>query len=755
MSYRRRNQRKKSTLKKVLIIAALATAGIFTISALAFAVVAYKITSELPDLEEAATKIELAQTTKVYAANKKVIATLHSEENREVVPLERISPYLRKAVIAIEDERFYQHQGVDFEAIARAFVVDISTGETREGGSTITQQYVKNMFTTREKTIQRKIKEAILAYQIESIYSKNKILEKYLNTIYFGHGCYGAETASRVFFGKPAANLTLPEAALLAGIIRVPSRYSPYDHPKIAKERRDLVLAKMRELGYISRKQEKEAKKAPIKVRPLKAPSTFAPYFVEYVKQILIKKYGANRVFKGGLRIYTTLDPKLQKYAEKAVSQTLNRKNDPSASLVAIEVSTGKIKAMVGGKNFTTEKFNLAVQGLRQPGSSFKTFVLATGIENGFSPSKTYQSSPTTIRLPGGQVWRVRNATEGHGGGLMTIRQATVHSVNAVYARFMMDVGPKKVVEVAKKMGITAPLDPYPAIALGGLRYGVSALEMASAYSTLARGGEHIPPIAITKITTSDGKIIEENKPKPKPAISSVTAYLVTDILQDVIRHGTGHRANFGFPAAGKTGTTQNYHDAWFVGYTPYYSCAVWVGYRNKQMSLRNIHGFARVAGGTLPAIIWRRFMEKAHRNLAYKNFPRPRKGIVEVKICVESGLRATEYCPKTSWGLFLRGKAPSQYCQIHKGVTVPNVVGRTSRQATSILQAAGFKVNPVLQYHPEVASGIVFSQSPAGGTKVKPESTITIYVSKGKAPSPPSPPPPPPSPPPPEETTP
>lgn len=741
MSYRRRNQRKKATIKKVIIITALATAGIFAVCALAFAVVAYKITSELPDLEEAATKMELAQTTKIYAANGKVIAVLHSEENREVVPLEKISPYLRKAVIAIEDERFYQHQGVDFEAIARALVVDISTGETREGGSTITQQYVKNMFTTREKTIQRKIKEAILAYQIESMYSKNKILEKYLNTIYFGHGCYGAETTSRVFFGKPASELALSEAALLAGVIRVPSKYSPYDNPKVAKQRRDLVLAKMRELGFISKKEEEVAKKSPVKVRPLKAPSTFAPYFVEYVKQSLIKKYGANRVFKGGLRVYTTLDPKLQQYAEKAVREILNRKNDPSASLVAIEVSTGKIKAMVGGRNFTNEKFNLAVQGLRQPGSSFKTFVLTTGIENGFSPSQTYQSSPTTIRLPGGQVWRVRNATEGHGGGLMTIRQATVHSVNAVYARFMMDVGPKKVVEVAKKMGITAPLDPYPAIALGGLRYGVSALEMASAYSTLARGGEYIPPTAITKITTSDGLIVEENKPKYKPAISPTTAYLVTDILEDVIHHGTGHRASFGFPAAGKTGTTQNYHDAWFVGYTPYYSCAVWVGYRNKQMSLRNIHGFARVAGGTLPAIIWRRFMEKAHQKLAYKSFPRPKKGVVEVKICVESGLRATEYCPKTSWGIFLKGKSPRKYCEIHKGLVVPNVVGNTSRKATSILQAAGFKVNPVLQYHPEVKSGIVFSQAPAGGSKVKPESTITIYISKGKPPPPPPPP--------------
>lgn len=750
MSYRRRNQRKKSNFKKVLIIVSLATVGIFAFSTLAFAVVAYKITSELPDLEEAATKTQLAQTTKVFAANGKLIAKLHSEENREVVPLEKISPYLRKAVIAIEDERFYQHQGIDPEAILRALVVDISYGQIREGGSTITQQYVKNMFTTREKTIQRKIKEAILAYQIENIYSKNKILEKYLNTIYYGHGCYGAETAAWVYFGKHASELTLSEAALLAGVIRAPLKYSPHFNPKLAKERRDLVLTKMRSLGYISEKEEEAAKKTPIKVLPLKSPSTFAPYFVEYVKQLLIKKYGANQVFKGGLRIYTTLDPRLQTYAEEAVKNTLDRPNDPSASLVAIETSTGRIKAMVGGKNFNKEKFNLAVQGLRQPGSSFKPFVLATGIENGFSPSKVYPSSPTVIKLPG-KDWYVRNATEGRGGGQMTLRQATIHSVNAVYARFMMDVGPKKVVEIAKKMGITAPLDPYPAITLGGLRYGVSALEMASAYSTLARGGDYIQPTAILKITTSDGKIIENNKPIRKPAISALTAYLVTDILKDAILYGTGRRANFGFPAAGKTGTTQNYHDAWFVGYTPYYSCAVWIGYRNRQMSLRNIHGFGRVAGGTLPAIIWRRFMEKAHRGLAYKDFPRPKKGVVEVKICVESGLRATEYCPKTTWGIFIRGKSPVKFCDIHKGIPVPNVIGKKSRQATSILQSAGFKVNPVLEYHPAVAAGLVFSQSPAAGTKAKAESIITIYVSKGKPPAPPPPPPSPPS----EETTP
>jgi penicillin-binding protein 1A len=735
---RRRRSSRKSLWKKWLIITLIAFTFFFLFSMLsAFALVASAV-KDLPDLEKAAQKVQLAQTTKIFSSDGKLIATLHAEENREIVPLNKISPYLRNAVVAIEDERFYKHRGVDYEAIARALIVDITSGETREGGSTITQQYVKNMFTTRERSLRRKIKEAVLAYQIESMYSKDKILEKYLNTIYFGHGCYGAETASLVFFGKHAKDLSLSESALLAGVIRSPSRYSPYDNPELAKARRNLVLSKMAKLGYITPEEAEKAKKEKIKVKKIVPPKTFAPYFVEFVKQKLIDKYGANRVFRGGLRVYTTLDIKAQLAAEKAISETLDRKGDPSAALVAIEPSTGYIKAMVGGRDFNTQKFNLAAQGKRQPGSAFKVFVLTTGIEEGISPSKTYQSSPVTIKLPG-KDWRVRNATEGKGGGPMTIRQATIHSVNAVFARFIMDVGPEKVVQTAKKMGITTKLNPNPAIALGGLSIGVSPLEMASAYATLANGGKYCAPKAILKVTDSTGRIIEETKVKPKPVISSITAYLVTDILKDVIRYGTGRRANIGRPAAGKTGTTQEYRDAWFVGYTPHLSCAVWVGYPQGQIPLRNIHGFYRVAGGTIPAIIWKKFMKEALKDYPKKDFPTPTKGLVKVRICTESGLRATPFCPHTKLGVFPKGKAPWKNCNLHKGVTVPNVVGKSASSAAAILQDRGFNVITVLRHHSTVPKGQVYAQDPIGGKIVRENSQVTIIVSDGPEPPPPS----------------
>lgn len=753
---KRRNKRKRNKVWKKRLLIALAIAGVlFFLSILtAFAYIA-KVVKDLPDLEKAAQKVQLAQTTKIYAYNGTLIASLHAEENREVVKYSQISPDLRNAVIAIEDERFYDHQGVDLKAIIRALVVDITTGKKLEGGSTITQQYVKNIFLSDEKTFRRKIKEAILAYEIESLYTKEKILEKYLNTVYFGHGCYGVETASKVFFGKSAKKLRLEEAALLAGVIRAPQRYSPYDYPKKALERRNLVLNKMLELKYITAEEGKKAKKRPLKVKPIRPPKTKAPYFVEYVKQILINKYGANKVFKGGLRVKTTLDLEMQAQAEEAIHSTLDRKDDPSGALVAIEPKTGYIRAMVGGRDFEKQKFNLAAQGKRQPGSAFKVFVLVTAIEKGVSPSKTYLSSPLTIKLPG-QDWVVRNSTR-YGGGYMTIRQGTIHSVNALYARLIMDIGAENVVKTAKKMGITTPLQPNPAIALGGLRIGVSPLEMASAFGTLANNGEHAKPTAIIKITDANGKVIENNKPQLKPVISSVTAYLVNDILKDVIRYGTGWRANIYRPAAGKTGTTQVYRDAWFVGYTPQLSCAVWVGYPEGQISMYNIHGFSRVFGGTLPAIIWAKFMRAALADFPAEDFEAPKEGVVRVTICTESGLRATSYCPSTKLGIFPSGKSPTSYCKIHQGVRVPNVVGKSAQTAVKMLESEGLAVTQVLKYSSKVPLGVVISQDPSAGKAVKAGSKVTIVVSNGPEPKPAPPAPPPEEPtetPPSEETT-
>lgn len=713
----------------------------FAAAGSAAAVYIYNITSELPRLEKEAV-LPPAQTTRIYAADGSLIASLHAEENRLVVKLDDIAPVMQKAVIAIEDERFYEHKGVDPIAILRSLIVDIRTGSPSQGASTITQQYVKNIYLSPEKTIERKIKEAILAYEAEKKYSKNTILEKYLNTVYFGHGCYGVETASQLYFGKKAKDLTLPEAALLAGIIQRPASYSPYNHPEEAIARRNLVLKKMLEQGYITREQYEEAVKAPLEVKEPPEENYFmAPYFVEYVKDFLIDRYGVDRVFKGGLRVYTTLVPEYQKAAEKAVFDTLDRENDPDAALVSIDVETGHILAMVGGRDFKKEKFNLATQGKRQPGSSFKVFVLTAALENGFSPYETYESSPVNIDLPSGP-WKVRNA-EGGGRGPITIREATIRSVNAVYARLIMDVGPEKVVDVAHRLGITSELKPYPSIALGSEP--VSPLEMASAYSSLARGGRRIDPIAVTRVTDPEGNIIDEFKPRSTQAVDEWIAYTVNDILKDVVRRGTGWRARIAWPAAGKTGTAQEYRDAWFVGYTPFISTAVWVGYKEAQISMRNIHGFARVYGGTLPAIIWKKYMEVAMEGKPKDDFPRPdlNENLITVEICVDSGLRATPFCENTRKQIFLKGKAPVEFCDIHRGIELPDLTKMKAADAINYLESKKINYTVVNEYSDTVPEGFVIRHEPGKGTPVPEGGSVRLYVSLGPETSPEPPPPP------------
>lgn len=733
MSRARRRRIVRKRRGRFLRIISLGVFFAFLTFFLAAAGILASCAKDLPRLESQ-TAPEAAQTSKMYATDGSLIASLYAEQNRVIVPLSEIPKSIQDAVIAIEDQRFYKHKGVDFEAIARAVIINLKRGKIVEGASTITQQYVKNTFITPEKTLRRKIKEAVLAYQVEKKYSKKIILEKYLNTIYFGHGCYGIETTAETFFGKKARDLNLPECALLAGLIKSPGYYSPYTNPDKAKARRDLVLKRMAVLGFITAEEAATAQAIPIQVQEIKEKPIRAPYFVEYVKQILIDKYGANAVFKGGLRIFTTLDVKMQAHAEEAVWSTLDRPEDPSASIVAIDPKTGYIKVIVGGRDFNTQKFNLAVQGRRQAGSSFKTFVLVTAIEDGVSPNKVYQSTPLTIRLPG-KDWRVRNATEGSGGPPMTLREGTIKSVNAVFARLIMEIGPQNVVNIAKKMGITSPLNPYPAIALGGLKIGVSPLEMASAYGTLANHGVHCKPLSILKITDSKGKLLEENKVDEKMAINPTTAYVVTDILQDVIRYGTGRRANIGRPAAGKTGTAQNYRDAWFIGYTPDLVASVWVGYPQGQIEMKNIHGI-RVVGGSFPAQIWAKFMYKALEDTPPSRFPAPESEVIRVRVCKDSGLLASIYCPNVVTRTFVKGTEPTKLCNIHTAptaVTVPNVVGLTAEEAKTILTELGFKVNQVNEVYPGVPKGEVFNQEPKEGTEAEPESMVTISVSAGE----------------------
>lgn len=733
MAYRKRRNRRAKNLKKRLIVISLSF--IILIPLAVFAVSAIVLASASKDLSKIAKgpSVLPAQTSKIYAYDAKgtpqLLTNLFFDQDRVIVPLSYIPTKFRQAVISIEDERFYVHRGVDFKAITRAVFVDIKAGKAAEGASTITQQYVKNAFLTSDKTVERKLKEAVLAYELEKILTKDQILEKYLNTIYFGQSAYGIETAAHTFFGKQAKDLTLAEGALLAGIIRIPNAYSPYTNPEKAKMRRDLVLTKMFEKGYIAKNEFEATIKQPIVLVPQKPKNIPAAYFVEYVKQQLIDKYGTNMVFKGGLRVYTTIDQNMQSSAENSVKKVLNRAGDPSASLVSVDPRNGYIKAMVGGTDFNVQKFNLAVQSKRQPGSAFKPFVLAAALEKGVSVSKGYASSPVRIKMPG-KDWSVRNATEGSGGRSMNLREAMAKSVNAVFARLIMEVGPEKVVAVAKKMGITSPVDPFPSIALGGLRVGVSSLEMASAYATFANNGSHHKPVAIVKVTDSSGKVLEEHKPAPVQAVNPTTAYLVTDILKNVIRGGTGRAASIGRPAAGKTGTTQNYGDAWFVGYTPHLSTSVWIGYSDSKKPMKNVHGI-RVAGGTFPAQIWRLFMNEALSGLPRIDFVRPKGGIYQVKLCVESNKKAGPYCPDTYVATFPNKQGPAGICDIHKTpppVTVANFKGLSEKAAKDLAASLGLSLQLTFSITNQQA-GMVLSQSPEAGVVIPKGSAVTLVI--------------------------
>jgi penicillin-binding protein 1A len=578
---------------------------------------------DIPSLEAQRT-VTLAETSEIYASDGTLLAYLHGTENRTVVSSDKIPDIMRLATIAIEDERFFSHSGVDFEGFVRALVTNLQSQSVQEGFSTITMQLVGNLYLDRtDISIDRKFNEMALAWQMERKYSKREIIDMYLNTIYFGANAYGIEAAARTYFDKEPIDLTLPEAALLAGLPQAPTAYSPRRHPEEAMRRRDLVIVKMNELGFITNSEAKEALDTPLELAPYSPYTKIQePYVVAYVRKQLINMFGEDKVFAGGLRVETTINPKYQRLAMDAITSNLNEPGDPSAALVSIEVGTGYIRAMIGGSDYDSSKFNLAAQGRRQPGSAFKTFCLVAAIEMGMDPYNTYYDSrPITIDIPGApEPWDV--TTYGHSYyGTSSVYSATLRSDNTVYAQMAMDVGAPRIVDVAKRMGITSELNADPAIALGGLKYGVSALEMASAYATLANNGEHIEPTIIRRVTDASGKVIWEANPKRTQAISSGVAEVVTKILRANIASGTGTRADIERPNAGKTGTATNWCDAWFCGYTPNLSTAVWMGNADAQVPMDNVHGI-RVTGGSFPALIWHDFMYEADRDYPEKEFP-------------------------------------------------------------------------------------------------------------------------------------
>ncbi|MCL5734932.1 MAG: PBP1A family penicillin-binding protein [Actinobacteria bacterium] len=594
----------------------IATFGLHTAAALQ---------KDIPSLEDQH-QVSLAETTQIYAADGTLLAYLHGVENRTVISGKQIPDSIKHAIVSVEDERFYQHNGVDAEGFIRALVTNLKANKVEEGFSTITMQLVGNLYLDRRDiSLTRKFDEMALAWQFEKKYSKDEILDMYLNTVYFGSNAYGIEAAAKTYFDKDPTDLTLAEAALLAGLPQAPSAYSPRNHPQEAVNRRNLILVKMYEQGFIPLEEARAAIREPLKLAPY-SPYTKVqePYVVAYVRKQLIDMFGEDRVFKGGLRVETTINPAYQKLGMEAISSTLNQKGDPSAALVSIETQTGYIRAMVGGSDYDSSKFNLAAQGRRQPGSAFKTFVLTAAIESGIDPYDTYyESMPVSLTYPGApKPWNVKTYGNNY-YGTSSLVQATLRSDNTVYAQLALDVGVDHIVDVAHRMGITSFLNPDPAIALGGLQYGVSPLEMASAYATLANHGEHIEPTIITKVTDSKGNVVWEAHPKQTQAISAGVAYEVTRILQQNILSGTGKKANIDRPAAGKTGTAQENYDAWFCGYTPNLSTAVWMGHPEAQIAMDDVHGI-HVTGGSFPAEMWNKFMYEADRDYPEDDFPVP-----------------------------------------------------------------------------------------------------------------------------------
>jgi penicillin-binding protein 1A len=625
----RRKRRRKGAIVAVVAILALATAAGVGGTA---AMLAYGSSCDLASLRS----VDIGTNSFVYAADGSLLGSIPAERNREPVTAGQMSLWIRKATISIEDRRYFEHGGIDLEGIARAAVADIKAGQIVEGGSTITQQLVRNLYISKERTVQRKVKEACLATKLDRAWSKERILTTYLNQVYYGNHAYGIEAAAQTYFSKPATKLDLSEAALVAGLTQAPSVYDPFTAPARALARRREVLAAMLETRVITPRIYAKTLHAKVVLHPGRLYSRIRePYFFGYVRDKLIEAYGAATVRSGGLKVYTTIKPRYQRLAETAIKETLNLPTDPASALISISPRTGAIRAMAAVvPNRPKNQFNLLSQARRQPGSTFKTFVLTAAVEEGINPDSTYYvSAPFTYKThPAGDCddgtwWCVHTYANDY-YGWSSIRSATLRSDNSVYAQLTLDVGPEKVAEVARRMGVRSQLDVnggyVPSIGLGSIA--VSPLDLATAYSTLAAGGVHAEPMAIRRVVLP-GVGVDTHAgwgvPKRRRAISEGVAAIVTRILEQNVQSGTGTRAAFGRPAAGKTGTNEEHADAWFAGYTPELATTVWVGYTGGEIPMENVHGIA-VAGGTFPAEIWRLFMEPALEGTEPESFPEP-----------------------------------------------------------------------------------------------------------------------------------
>lgn len=617
------------------------------------------------------------QTTRILSSDGELLAQLYTE-NREFVPVTEVPESLQHATVAIEDERFYHHVGADPKALLRAVVNNIRSKDIYgQGGSTITEQLAKNIYLHQKKNFARRLQQMIMALKIERRYSKEEILEMYLNEVCYGNGAFGVQAAAKLYFGKPAKDLTLAEAALLAGLPRRPTYYSPFDNYNAAKERQELVLTKMAEQGYVGWDEADAAAQETLKINSENNRSYRKfkkPYFVTYAIKELVSRYGVDMVYKGGLQVYTTLDMKVQDAAEQAIREGLGRvggRNVSQGALACIKVNDGRILALVGGRDFDKSQWNRATQARRQPGSSFKPYLYATAMDNGFSPNSVVSDSPVSYPGGNGRMWSPRNY-DGRYRGTVTLRRAVAMSINVVAVKVMDEVGPARVIETARRMGIRSPLDPYLSLALGAS--GVTLLEHTAAYAAFASGGLRAEPTTVLKVLDHTGHPIDTLVPRVERVLSPSTAAAVRSMLMTAVESGTGRNARIpGYQVGGKTGTTSSGKDAWFMGFTPELVCGVWMGNDHNERMYNP-------SGGFFCAPVWkqlmvqalaithsekRRFDESVFKTTSDRNL-RARNRKRTLTICDDSGLLATDACPNVHTQEFPAGKGPRRSCNLH-----------------------------------------------------------------------------------------
>ena len=674
----RKLRRGEKLALQILLVAVLLASGFMTAMLI-------WLSRDLPSMARLE-MIEPSLKTRILAADSSVIKEFYKQD-RILLKIGEIPPEVQMTFLSIEDRRFYSHFGIDFYRIASAALEDIRHWEIREGASTITMQLATDLFFTKEQTWTRKIKEALLALRIERTYSKDEILEMYLNQIYFGGGGYGIEAASKRFFNKSARELELHQIALLAGLQKNPSGYNPFRHPERALKRRNLCLTMMRDFEVINRAQFDSLRTKPLDTVPReRGDADFAGYFTEHIRQILARKYGDQAIYRGGLTVYSTLDPYLQAVAEDSMETFLTRLETKQeyeltrrayldtleagyeiapdyiqSGAVAIDPYTGHIKVMVGGRSFREKKFNNVLQARRQPGSAFKTFIYITALDNGYSPSDVLLDTPIVIEMPNGEVYKPRNFSKKFHGAV-SLRHALDKSINIPAVKLLQKLGGPAVIGMAHDLGIRSRLMPYLSLALGAQE--ITLIELTSAFGVMAAEGIRAEPMVILKIVDRNGNVLEEFREEREEILTPQIAYIVTDMLRTVIDEGTGRSARalgLRIPCAGKTGTTDDYADGWFVGYSADLAVGVWTGFSHRVMSMGENMVGARVA---LP--LWTWIMMAAHPGNRGRDFKRP-NGITESMVCVESGLTATPYCRNVRREIFIEGFEPKRQCDLHK----------------------------------------------------------------------------------------